>query len=121
MSIEVAPHPIPFLTEALTLGEINDFKPRLVKLMVEDDISENWKHPKLSECKTVLYDKGWYRGDAELTHNVSLVFLYWLERCSGKEALLKRAYQHFYLLGDHGTKFFGHLNTLYDVLRSHRK
>lgn len=121
MSIEVAPHSIPFLKEAFTLGDIQDFKPRLNKLLVEENIPDDYCHPSLVMCKNVLYDKGWYRGDAELTHNVSVVFLWWFHLCGNRERLLKRAYDHFHLLGDHNFKFFGHLDALYTAYVSMKK
>ncbi|UPT53894.1 hypothetical protein [Vibrio phage phiKT1019] len=121
MSIEVVPHPIPFLKEALTLGDLEDFKPRLKKLLVKENIPNDFEHSELEMCKTVLYDKGWYRGDAELTHDVSVVFLWWYELSGGRELFMKRAYDHFHLLGDYNFKFFGHLDALYQTYEIMKK
>lgn len=114
MCTEVINHTIPFLKEALTLGEIEDFKPRVDKLMEQAGIPEDYQHPHYELCRSILYGREWYRGDVVLAKKVTDIFLFWYDKCGTLEMLLKEAYKYFHLLGELNFKFFSHLTIIYD-------
>lgn len=105
---------IPFLKNALTLGEIEDFKPRVDKLFESEGIPADYDHEHLELCRSVMYGHDWYRGCFELMNKVAKVFLWWFDKCATLDGVLHQAYKHFYQLGDLNFKFFSHLTVMYE-------
>ncbi|AGB07266.1 hypothetical protein [Vibrio phage VP4B] len=118
---DVLNHSVPFLSLALDLSELDDFKAKLqqihdmenLPLDIPDDVGEL--------CKHILYGKQWYRGDSELPTLVSVVFWSWLSIDGTIKGILDRARRYFYLLGELNFKFFEHLNVLYHDYNKHKQ
>ncbi|UVD32121.1 hypothetical protein [Vibrio phage phiKT1028] len=110
----VLSHPVPFLSLGLTLGEIDDFKTKLDKIRIMENLPLDIAHHDHTLCVEMLYVKQWYRGDPELTQLVATLFLSWTSIDGTVKGILDRAQRYFYLLGDINFKFFEHLTVLYN-------